>query len=132
MSQENGELVRAFFDAYNARDAETADRLLDRDARVVTLTARAGLTERWIPGRTSDYFKQLDETMEGARAEVEEYRERGQQVVALGVLRGAGRSSHLEVGTPFATVFVVRNSRFVLVETYGNWNEALEAVGLRA
>jgi len=34
MSQENVELVKAFFDAYNARDAEAVDRLLDPDAEV--------------------------------------------------------------------------------------------------
>ena len=130
MSRENVELVRAFFTAYNARDAESVDRLLDPDAQLTTLTAKAGLAGRWTPGTTSQYFKQLGETMADVRAEIADYRELGEHVVALGVIRGAGRSSHIEVGNPFATVFIVRNSRFVLVETYDNWDEALEAAGL--
>jgi ketosteroid isomerase-like protein len=130
MSERNVELVRSFFDAYNARDAEAVDRMLDPDARLTTLTARAGLARQWTPGTTRQYFKQLDETMADVRAEIEDYRELGEHVVALGVIRGAGRSSHIEVGNPFATVFVVRNSRFVLVETYNNWDDALEAAGL--
>jgi len=131
MSERNVELVRSFFDAYNARDAEAVDRLLDPDAELTTLTAKAGLARQWTAGRTSQYFKQLDETMADVRAEIEDYRELGEHVVALGALRAAGRASHIEVDNPFATVFVVRNSRFVLVETYDNWNEALEAAGMR-
>jgi len=42
MSPENVELVKAFFDAYNARDSEAVDRLLDPDPEVTTLSARAG------------------------------------------------------------------------------------------
>ena len=38
MSQENVELATAFFDAYNARDSDTVDRLLDPDAQITTLT----------------------------------------------------------------------------------------------
>jgi hypothetical protein len=43
MSEENVELARAFFDAYNARDSEAVDRLLDPDAEITTLTGRAGI-----------------------------------------------------------------------------------------
>jgi ketosteroid isomerase-like protein len=130
MSRENVELVKAFVDAYNARDAETVDRLLHPDAEITTLTARAGLPAGWAQGTTRPYFEQLDEMLADLRIEIEDYRELGERVVALGVRRGAGRSSQIEVGNTFAVVFVVRNSRFVLVDSYDNWNDALEAAGL--
>ena len=64
------------------------------------------------------------------RVEIDGYRELGERVVALGVIRGAGKASHVEVANHFAVVSVVRNSRFVSVDTYNNWQVALEAAGL--
>ena len=82
-------------------------------------------------GATKRYFEQLDEAWTDLRVEVEDYRELGELVVALGVLRGAGMSSHVEVARDFATVFVVWNSQIVLLDTYDNWDAGLEAAGLR-
>jgi len=130
MSQENVELAKTFFDAYNARDSEAVDRLLHPDAEITTLTARAWLPYKWSPGATRQYFEQLDETLAHLRVEIEDYRELGERVVALGVVRGAGISSQIEVGSEFAVVFIVRNSRFVLVDTYDDCDAALQAAGL--
>jgi ketosteroid isomerase-like protein len=130
MSQENVELVRAFFDAYNARNDEVVDRLLDPDAQVTTLSARAGLPARWERGATRRYFEQLEESWADLRVEVEDHRELGDRVVALGRIRGTGKASHVEVVRVFATVFVVRNSRFIRVDTFDDPRAALEAAGL--
>jgi ketosteroid isomerase-like protein len=130
MSEENVELARAFFDAYNARDSDAVDRLLYPDAEITTMTGRAGLPTRWRPGTTRQYFEQLDDTLADLRIEIERYRQLGERVVALGVIRGFGKASRVEVADDFAVVFVVRNSRFVRVDTYSNQNAALEAAGL--
>jgi len=124
-------LLRAFFDAYNARNSETVDRLLHPEADITTVSARAGLPDYWSQGTTKRYFEQLDEAWTDFRIEIEDHRELGERVVALGVAQGAGMSSHVEVAGDFAVVFVVRNSQIVLVDTYDNWKTALEAVGLR-
>ena len=131
MSQENVEVVKDFFDAYNARNSEAVDRLLHPDAEITTLSARAGLGDHWSQGTTERYFEQLDEAWTDFRIEIEEYRELGERVVALGVQRGAGMSSRIEVASAFAVVFAVRNSHILLLDTYDNWKAALEAVGLR-
>jgi ketosteroid isomerase-like protein len=85
---------------------------------------------RWSRATTREYFEQLDETLADVRVEIQDYRELGERVVALGVIRGAGKASHVEVANQFAVVFVVRNSRFVRVDTYNNRKAALEAAGL--
>jgi ketosteroid isomerase-like protein len=131
MSQENVEVARAFYDAYNARDSEALDRLLHPEAEITTLSARGGLGGDWSQGATTQYFQQLDEAWAGLRIEIEDYREVGGRVVALGVARGAGMSSHIEVASDFAAVLVVRDSQIVLIDSYSNWEDALEAVGLR-
>jgi ketosteroid isomerase-like protein len=131
MSQENVEVARAFYEAYNARNSEALDRLLHPEAKITTLSARGGLGGEWSRGTTRQYFEQLHEAWTGLRIQIEDYREVGERVVALGVARGAGTSSHVEVSSDFAAVLVVRDSRIVLVDSYNNWNDALEAVGLQ-
>ena len=132
MSQENVEIAKAFYDAYNARDSEALDRLLHPAAEITTVSGRGGLGGDWSQGTTRQYFEQLDEAWTGLRIGIEDYRAVGERVVALGVVRGAGTSSHVEVVSDFAAVLVVRDSQIVLVDSYGNWNDALEAIGLQA
>jgi ketosteroid isomerase-like protein len=131
MSQENVEVVKAFFDAYDARNSEAVDRLLHPEADITTVSARGGLGDHWSQGTTKRYFEQLDEAWTEFRIEIEDYRELGERVVALGVQRGAGMSSHIEVASDFAVVFVVRNSQIVLLDSYDNWKAALDAARLR-
>ena len=131
MSRASVEVAKAFYDAYNARDSEALERLLHPEAEITTLSARGGVGGDWRWGTTREYFEQLDEAWTALRIEIEEYRDVGERVVALGIARGAGTSSHIEVASDFAAVLVVRDSQIVLVDSYNNWKDALEAVGLR-
>jgi len=38
--------------------------------------------------------------------------------------------SHIEVVSEFATVFVVKDSQILVVDSYDDWNAGLEAAGL--
>ena len=127
MSREDLEVVRAFFDAYNARNVGAVDRMLHPEAEITTLSTRAGMPDHWRKGTTQRYFEQLDQAWTNLRAEVLDYRDFGERVVALGVLRGAGMASHVEVARDFATVFVIRNSQILVLDTYDNWHHGLEA-----
>jgi ketosteroid isomerase-like protein len=122
------DLIRAFFDAYNARDVDSVEALLHPDAKITTLSARAGLPARW-EGRSSTrrYFQQLDESWAELRIEIDEYREVGGCVVAIGHIRGIGKASQAAVVERFATVFVIRGSQLVVVDTYSDPQAALEA-----
>ena len=131
MSQERVEVAKAFYDAYNARDSEALERLLHPEAKITTLSARGGLGGEWSRETTREYFEQLEEAWTGLRIEIEEYREIGERVIALGVARGAGTSSHVELASDFAAVLVVMDSKIVLVDSYNNWKDALDAVGPR-
>ena len=130
MSGEKVDLVRNFFKAYNDRDIAAVDRLLAPGAEVTTLSARAGLPAPWEPGETRRYFEQLDESWADLRVEIEDYHESGDRLVAVGIMRGTGKTSNVEIARSFATVFVISNSRFVRVDSYSDPREALEAAGL--
>jgi ketosteroid isomerase-like protein len=127
MSEGDLEVVRAFFDAYNARDVAAVDRLLHPEARITTLSTRAGMPDHWRKGTTGRYFEQLDQSWTNLRAEVQDYRDLGERVAALGVLRGTGMSSHVEVARDFATVFVIEDAQILVLDTYDNWADGLAA-----
>ena len=131
MSQENVDLVKAFFSAYNARDADACDRLFDSHTEVITVSARGGLPGvNWGRGESSRYFDALDEAWADLRIEIEDYRDLDDSVLAIGCVRGTGKSSGIQIEEPFAVLFVIRDSVFVRVDSYGDREQALEAAGL--
>ena len=85
------------------------------------------MPDHWRKGTTNQYFEQLDQAWTNLRAEVQDYRDLGERVVALGVLRGAGMASHVEVARDFASVFVIRNGQILVLDTYDNWPDGLAA-----
>jgi hypothetical protein len=103
MSQEKVEVAKAFYDAYNARNSEALDRLLHPEAGITTVSARGGLGGEWSRATTREYFDQLGEAWTDLRIEIDDYRAVGERV----------------------------DAQIVLVDSYGNWKDALEAVGLR-
>jgi ketosteroid isomerase-like protein len=129
MSQENVELARAFFVAWNARDAEGVDRMLHPDAKITRLSDRAGFPQPSWGANTSEYFSHLDDAWASLTVEIAEFRDSGDSVVALGRMCGVGRAGGVEVDRPFATVFTIRAGRFSRVDSFGSWDDALEAAG---
>jgi ketosteroid isomerase-like protein len=131
MSQENVDRARDFFAAYNARDDKGCDRLLAVGAEVVTVSQSAGISPvTWARGDTNRYFEGLDEAWADLRIEIDDYRDLGDRVLALGRVRGTGKASRAPVEGPFAALFVVRDGLFARVDSYGDRAKALEAAGL--
>jgi len=127
------DLVRAFFDAYNARDIETVEEMLDPGVEITTLSARAGLPARWESrANTRRYFEQLDESWAELRVEIHDCKEVGGSLVASGAIRGIGKAREAEVVETFATVLLARGSRFIRIDTYNDRRAAREAAAPRA
>ena len=58
--------------------------------------------------------------------------DQGDQIVALGQMHARGRSTGIEGQVPLAMVFTVgQDGKLIRYESFGNTQEALEAVGLR-
>jgi ketosteroid isomerase-like protein len=60
---------------------------------------------------------------------IETLRDRGDQVVALGHFEAQGRDG-IAVRRPIAWVTTIREGLLVRGDVYGDWDQALEAVGL--
>jgi ketosteroid isomerase-like protein len=130
MSQENVEVVRAMFLAWNAEDMDAVRELNDPDVILAT-----GL-DRWpeqgpFVGREAlmQYFEQLRETWAADTLEpISDFIDTADHVVVRVRWRGLGEGP--ESNIEFTTVFTVRKHRIFLVENFWDHAQALEAVGL--
>jgi ketosteroid isomerase-like protein len=131
MAQENVELVRHFFAAY---DRDGPDGLAEFWHPDINWRAAEGALDDvgLMEGADAmrDYYRQWEETFEKIRAEVEELIDAGDRVVA--VVRGIGRmkESDAEVDIRYAIVFTIRDGKIAQGREYFTRDEALEAAGL--
>ena len=97
MSQENVEVMRRLIAAFNSGDGEAFDGFLTSDAEVVPVRAALEGTIYRGPDAGTQYCTAVDQSWENLRWEVEEIRDGGEQVLALGHIRGEGRDSGVAI-----------------------------------
>jgi ketosteroid isomerase-like protein len=131
MSQENVEIVRAAFDAWNRGDHDAVLRLWGEEAEFYPL--RAQLEGRAYYGRDGlrRFIVELAEEWEEVRFEVGEIRDAGEQMVGFGRFRARGKASGVELDVPLGLVGIVRDKKVVYSRFFSDPAEALEAAGLR-
>jgi len=133
MSQENVELVRSIYAAWERGDyssVEWADpeiELVNPDGPIPGhWKGLAALAETW-----RDFLSAWEEH----RIEAEEYRELDdERVLVLSHITGRGKRSGAELGqmrAKTANLFHVRAGKVIRLVTYWDRNNGLEAVGLR-
>jgi ketosteroid isomerase-like protein len=132
MSQENVELVRRALEAYQRRDARGLRALVHEDCEHYTLTE--GVTEgepyRGHAGIDEWLQRELD-PWEEFRIAVIEIREVGDRVLARYGVTARGKGSTVEVTADAGSLFESRDGRIFRQRAYLDWNEAVEAAGLR-
>ena len=130
MSEENVELTRRVFDAWNRGDYEAWIELFDRDCEFRPLRAQL---ERQ-PYRGHDGLRQFERDMtqdwEQVRFALDEVREVGDQVVVFARFHGRGRASGATVDIPIGVVGKVREGKIAEARMFSDPDEALEAAGL--
>ncbi len=133
MSQENVEIVRRAFEAFNRGGVEA----VPWSPEFVWDASPTG-----IPGlgvyRGPDEIKAFFEEdwfevfpFEGWELEAEELIDHGGQVIVKCCQRGRGAGSGAAVEIHFAQVYAFRNGQPVRATNYMTYDEALEAAGLR-
>src|SRR5262245_13042602 len=130
MSQENVEVVRAAFEAWNAGDMDAVRELLDPDAMIVR-----GL-EGWPEGSEAtvgreammQFFETVRQAWDVDTLEPVELLDAGDRVVVRWIWHGAGHGP--EARMQFSQVFTLRKGKVFLAEYFWNHAEAVEAVGL--
>ena len=133
MSQENLDVVRRAYEAWNRGDLEAAFEFLDRDVEVSVPPdfPEAGTyrgrdeVRHWVA-------QQLLPILEEVRAEPERFLDAGDRVVAFVRYFGRGKASGIEVrgAVVDAHVWTLREGKVQKLQMYQGTEKALEAVGL--
>jgi ketosteroid isomerase-like protein len=128
MSQENVDVARRFYAAWNAGDMTAIRELYDPD--VVVRTADGWPEPGPYVGRETvlRWFAQLQETWDAQSVELVSLVDAGDRIVVRQVWHGSGHGPESTI--EFSTVTTLRNGKTILVEYFWDHTEALEAVGL--
>jgi ketosteroid isomerase-like protein len=129
MSQENVEIVKAWYDAYNREDWDALIKdaapgfELDFSRSVGPLAGVFGLDQ------AMRLLKEFREAWESARMEPHEFIEAGDHVVTPGTQHLKGRGG-IEVVVRGAYVWTIRNGAIERMVMYQDKEDALEDLGL--
>ena len=130
MSEENVEVVRQAFDAWNRGDHEALLRMWGEDAEFYPLRAQLEGRAYRGPDGLREFIDELADEWTDVRFEVDEIRDAGEQMVGSGRFRARGRASGVDINVPLGVVGVVRSGRIVYARFFSDPSEALEAAGL--
>jgi ketosteroid isomerase-like protein len=130
VSQENVETMRAALEAFNRRDGESFDALLAEDAEIVPVRAGLEGTTYRGPDAATQYCAAVEKSWQDLEWEIEDLRDRGDMVIALGHIRGQGRGSGAAIDSRAGWVAHFRDGLIARFQTYADRMKALEAAGL--
>jgi ketosteroid isomerase-like protein len=130
MSQENVEVVRNALDAFNRRDGARFDAILAADAAIVPARAAVESVVYEGPGAGSQYCAAVDERWEDLTWDVEDARDGGDWVLAIGHIRGRGRDSGVLIDASGAWLADLRDGKITRFQTFSDRAAAFRAAGL--
>ena len=130
MSQENVEVVRRGYDAWNRGDMNAHLALYSSDARVYPLEDFADSQIRHGLQEIRRLFAELREPWERDEIEAKELVAAGDYVVADNLWRGVMKGTGDEVEMRVGIAFLLRDGKVAEFRLYRSFDEALEAAGL--
>jgi len=130
MSEENVDKARAFIAAYNRRDFDAAVESFDPEIDWI-LPERQSSDSCRGPHEIKRFWEGIDETFDELRLVPQEFVDAGDRVATRLRHHGKGKRSGLEIDEEmYHQVATFRNGTIVRMEYFGEWSEALAAVGL--
>jgi len=128
MTEENIEIVRQSYEAFNSRNLDLIGKLLHPDFEL-DLSNSMGFDRGNYFGERGlgRFFKSYWEAFESISIDVEELIGKGDAIVALIRVRGRGTSSGAEVDARGPHLWRFRDGRVVGLALYEQLDEALEA-----
>jgi len=132
MSQENVELTRQAYEAWNNGDL---DWMLDHMTEDFEFRPGLGFSDIDAVVRGKDGWRRFAEmwreAWEDITVRVERIEDLDDRIVALLIFDGRGLGSGVEVSVRVGHVATVTEGRVSKLVSIGSWDETLEAVGLR-
>ena len=129
MSQENVEIVRRAYEAWNAGDINAWGESFDPEIEAYDHDIPDAGEYRGLEGRIR-WQADWERSWQSWRWEPEEFIDAGERVIAVLHVHAKGRQSGVDVERIDGAVWTLRNGRCVRLDYYGSKEQALEAVGL--
>jgi ketosteroid isomerase-like protein len=131
-SEEDVELLRRAFEAWNAGDLEGVIDMSHPDLEFIPLRSQLdGAAYSGAEGMRQ-FSRDAAEEWEYLRILPDEFRTVGDEIVMLGRFDAKGRGSGVDIEFPCGWVARVRDGGLAYLRTYSDPQEALRAVGLGA
>jgi ketosteroid isomerase-like protein len=131
MSQENVEFLQGVFSRWNAGERTFPDEEIHPDVELVSRGIMEGRRLRG-PAGVRRWFREIEEQFDEWEITVEEWRDAGDCVVALGRVHLHGRESGIAFDQPVGLLAEIRGGQVTRFETFlDEPAQALEAAGLR-
>jgi ketosteroid isomerase-like protein len=131
MSEENVEVVREAFRAWNERDVARMLELCTED--IEWSPANAGAMEGRVYRGSAEAVEGWEtawQTWDEFRFEEREIRDIGESALWLGTVSARGRGSGLELEQELSNHILFRDGKIARSESYLTWQQGLEAAGL--
>jgi ketosteroid isomerase-like protein len=131
MSQENVELARRTYEAFNRRDLDAVLNVFHPEVEIhdepeipdaAVHRGHEAVRRDWQ--RTFDFLDEFS-------IEIEDYRDLGDELLVFIRYRGVGHGSQVPVEATGAHLLTVRQGKLVRMRQFFDRTEALEAAGLR-
>ncbi len=132
MSEENLNIARQAYDAFNRGDIDTVLSIMDpniewQEPDVEGLPDRG--THHGPEAVANNVFGSLVEHWDGFRVEAEEFLDAGDRVIVLGRFRGTGKATGRTLDAPYAHVWTLRDGRWVNFRDYMDTATFVQALG---
>jgi len=131
MSQENVEIVRRHYDAFNRGDLEGTLEPFDPKVEFIEdadVRPDAGAHRGIAAVRT--FFQGMWDSAQEVAIEPEEFIEHGDKVIVVARLYGRFRLTGIQGESRFVKVWTVRAGKITRLQLFADKRKALEAVGL--
>ncbi len=130
--QDNLELVRRAFDAFNRRDADALLDCFHAESEWRPAISPGGMEGRTYNGHDGlrEWLAEVAESWETFEARDFSARPAGETVVVLGYIHARGRASGVEIDRELAQVWEMEDGKALRATAYATHTEALEAAGL--
>jgi ketosteroid isomerase-like protein len=128
VSRENVDLIRTWFERWNAGERDTFDDEMHPDAEIVSSMLGGAYHG---PGALHSWFGEIEDQFDEWVVIPEEFHEEGERVAVLGKVRLRGRGSGVSFEEQVGFLFEIRDGKLARLQTFvENPQEPLEAIGL--
>ena len=130
MSEENVELVRDAYEAWNRDDLDWFIARIAPDYEMWPIPDFLDLEEVYRgPEGWRDFWTTWRDAWEDIALRVERIEDVGEGVLGMVTFDGKGRGSGVEVSLNVGHIFKLRDGMFVRFDAFPSWDEALKAAG---